>query len=74
MAARVSLLDLTAEQAAEIEDQVGAPMDDWGQVSRGRLLPLILHALKGGDLASYQAMTMRELVAAVQLREDQEGN
>lgn len=74
MTGRVRLQDLTADQALEIEEAVGAPIDDWGSVPRGRLLPLILHTVNGGDLADYRKMTIGELADAVAFSEDDAGN
>lgn len=72
--ARHSLLDLTGEQAAAIEDAVGAPIDDWGSVAKGRLLPLVLQALEGGELATYQQMSVRALIDSVTFEDTPEGN
>jgi len=45
----VSILDLTGDQTAWIEDEVGVPVDDWGAAPKGRLFPLILAAAEGTD-------------------------
>jgi len=72
----VSILDLTGDQTAWIEDTVGVPVDDWGEAPKGRLFPLILAAAEGTDeltrdalVKKYGALKLGELLELVSFDE-----
>ena len=67
MATPISPLDLTAVQCEAIEVEVGAPIDQWRSVPKGTLLPLIIATVRGEDVATYRAMTLRQLADIVSL-------
>ena len=67
MAAPISPLDLTAIQCEAIENEVGAPIDQWRSVPKGTLLPLIIATVKGEDVAVYRAMKLRQLAELVSI-------
>lgn len=69
---KVNLFDLTGAQVATVEEAIGLPYERWQEAHKGKLFPLILHIALGGELAEYEAMSMRQLARAIVV-EDSEG-
>ena len=65
-AARFSVLDLTLDQIASIEDQSGIPFAQWhdDDKPRGNLDALLMAAFLGQSRKQTGKMTMRDMMAA----------
>ncbi len=64
----ISVNDLTVEQVEEIEEEVGQPLNQWG--NRGSLvkvLRLVLAAGNGADPDAFKGWTLAKLKASVSL-------
>lgn len=70
---KVSLLDLTVDQVEQLEKQLGMPVDRWTEYpSRAGLYRLIYAAATGRDPAAVGAMSIRELLDAVTLGDEED--
>lgn len=69
---KVSVLDLTVAQVADIEDKVGVPITKWQDSipSMARLYALILSASTGKPESEFMSMTMRQLIDSVSFEDD----
>ena len=65
---KVSLLDLTVDQVEQLETELGKPVDAWSELpSRAKLYKRIYGLVTGADDATVGAMSMREVIASVDM-------
>jgi hypothetical protein len=70
--ARISLLDLTVAQVETLELELGKPVDAWTELpSRAGLYRRIYALATGTDPAIVGEMSMRDLIDAVSLGDDE---
>jgi hypothetical protein len=69
---RRSVLDLPASKVRAVEERVKAPLDEWGSVNRGALLPALVEAFGLMSYAEADAKSLRELLELVSLDTDDE--
>lgn len=70
---RVSVLDLTVDQIEALETELGKPVDQWGELpSRAQVYRRVYATVTGTDAATVGAMTMRQIIASVDMGEDTE--
>ena len=71
----LSILDLTVAQTEKVEEEMGLPMSKWGEAnSLARLITSVLAAVEGKERSEYAHLTMRELIALVDLKGDEDPN
>lgn len=70
---RVTILDLTAGQVANIEKDLELPLNRWqAEAPKAELYARILSETTGKPIEEYRAMKMRDLVTLVSLDGDDE--
>jgi hypothetical protein len=69
--AKVSVLDLTVDQVAKLEDRFG-PVSDWGAGPKAALYAAMLAVSSGDDEQKYRQMRMRDLIELVSLDEGED--
>jgi hypothetical protein len=68
MTRKVTLLDLTVGQVADIEDKLELPLNRWqAEAPKATLYSLMLSASNDEPVETYRAMTLRELVQLVSI-------
>lgn len=68
---KVSVLDLTAEQVEAIEDEVGVPVNLWGQRGSSiRIYRLVLAAGNGVEPESYAKLPIGQLTRLASINPD----
>lgn len=71
--ARVTLLDLTAGQVANIEKDLGLPLNRWQEEApKAELYARMLAEASGDPIEKFRALKMRDMVALVSLDGDDE--
>jgi hypothetical protein len=70
---RVTLLDLTAGQVANIEKDLELPLNRWqSEAPKAELYARILSEANGRPIEEYRALKMRDLITLVSLDGDDE--
>lgn len=69
MGAKLSIMDLTIDQAAEIEQLTGEPIDTWGDGPKVKLFRTILQVHEGRPAEDYAGMSLRDLLDRVTFTE-----
>lgn len=65
----ISILDLTLDQAAAVEEQTGYPIDTWQDAPKVKLFRTILAVSEGQPEDSYADLSLGELLERVTFSE-----
>lgn len=62
---KLSIMDLTADQAEEVEEKTGIPLDKWADAPKVKLFRTILMVWEGMPASAYASLSLGELLDRV---------